>query len=303
MSDTPAASPPLDFDYVSKYFDDHRALDAAKLAVPTGSVTGLLGANGAGKSTLIKCAVGLLRPNSGRVTTLGRNAWDLDADAKSRLGYVPQAVELYGWMRVGQLLDYTAGFYPRWNDGLARSLLAGWEVPAGRKVRALSPGTLQKLAIVLALAHEPELLILDEPASALDPAARRQFLSTLLDISADAAASDRPRTILFSTHITSDLERVADRVAIMRAGRVVFDDDLDALKETVKRLHVTADRPLAPDFDLPGRLRRQIAGHEALVSVRAASPDLLESIEREHAARIRVEDLSLEDIFLEMQHG
>lgn len=89
----------------------------------------------------------------------------------------------------------------------------------------------------------------------------------------------------------------------MRQGRVVFDDDLDALKDAVKRLHVTADRPLAPDFDLPGRLRRRVAGHEALVSVRAASPEFLETIQRQHAASVRVEDLSLEDIFLEMQHA
>jgi ABC-2 type transport system ATP-binding protein len=296
---TPATNAPLRFERLTKYFDDHRALDAATLAIPAGSVTGLLGANGAGKSTLIKCAVGLLRPNSGRALTLGQDAWHLGADAKARIGYVPQAVELHGWMRVGQLLDYTAGFYPRWNDALAHSLVADWDVPEHRKVKALSPGTLQKLAIVLALAHEPELLILDEPASALDPAARRQFLSTLLEL----ASTDRPRTILFSTHITSDLERVADRVAIMRQGRILFDDELDALKDTVKRLHVTADRPLAPDFDLPGRLRRRVAGHEALVSVRTASADLLETIQRDHAATVRVEDLSLEDIFLEMQHA
>src|SRR6476620_7806451 len=97
---TPATGAPLQFERVTKYFDDHRALDAATLAVPVGSVTGLLGANGAGKSTLIKSAVGLLKPNSGRVTTLGQSAWDLDADAKARLGYVPQAIELHGWMRV-----------------------------------------------------------------------------------------------------------------------------------------------------------------------------------------------------------
>src|SRR5687768_8107435 len=132
---TPATAPdaPLRFERVSKYFDDHRALDAVTLAVPRGSVTGLLGANGAGKSTLIKLAVGMLRPNSGRVTLLGQNSWDLDGDAKARLGYVPQAVELHGWMRVGQLLDYTAAFYPRWNDGFARSLLKGWDVPEGKR--------------------------------------------------------------------------------------------------------------------------------------------------------------------------
>ena len=292
MSDSP-----LRLDQLSKRFGgDRLALDGVSLSIPTGSVTGLLGRNAAGKSTLIQCAVGLLKPTSGSATILGQSAWSLDGDAQSRLGYVPQSIALHAWMRVRQLLDYTAAFYPRWNDALVRDLLRDWDVPAEQRIKTLSPGTLQKLSIILALAHEPELLILDEPAAALDPAARRQFLAALLDV-----ASDSRRTILFSTHITSDLERVADRVALLSAGRLTFDGGLDELKDTVKRLHVTAQNPLAADFDIPGRLRRQIAGHEALVSVRLTSPQLLESLERDHAARVQVEDLSLEDIFLEMQ--
>ena len=288
---------PLQLDQLSKRFAaDRLALDGVSLAIPTGSVTGLLGRNAAGKSTLIQCAIGLLKPTSGSAMIFGQSAWSLDGDAKSRLGYVPQSIQLHSWMRVRQLLDYTAAFYPRWNDALVRDLLRDWEVPVDQRIKTLSPGTLQKLSIILALAHEPELLILDEPAAALDPAARRQFLAALLDV-----ASDSRRTILFSTHITSDLERVADRVALLSAGRLTFDGGLDELKDTVKRLHVTAESPLAPDFDIPGRLRRQVAGHEALVSVRMPSPQILESLERDHAARVQVEDLSLEDIFLEMQ--
>jgi ABC-2 type transport system ATP-binding protein len=288
---------PIRLDRLSKRFgSDRLALDGVSLAIPTGSVTGLLGRNAAGKSTLIQCAIGLLKPTSGSVSILGQPAWSLDADGKSRLGYVPQSIQLHAWMRVRQLLDYTAAFYPRWNDALVRDLLRDWEVPAEQKIKTLSPGTLQKLSIILALAHEPELLILDEPAAALDPAARRQFLAALLEV-----ASDSRRTILFSTHITSDLERVADRVALLSAGRLTFDGGLDELKDTVKRLHVTAENPLAPDFDIPGRLRRQIAGHEARVSVRLMSSELVGSLERDHGARVEVEDLSLEDIFLEMQ--
>jgi ABC-2 type transport system ATP-binding protein len=288
---------PLQLDQLSKRFAaDRLALDGVSLSIPTGSVTGLLGRNAAGKSTLIQCAVGLLKPTSGSATMFGQSAWRLDGDAKSRLGYVPQSIALHAWMRVRQLLDYTAAFYPRWNESLVRDLLRDWAVSVDQRIKTLSPGTLQKLSIILALAHEPELLILDEPAAALDPAARRQFLAALLDV-----ASDSRRTILFSTHITSDLERVADRVALLSAGRLTFDGGLDELKDTVKRLHVTAQNPLAPDFDIPGRLRRQIAGHEALVSVRLTSPQVLESLERDHGARVQVEDLSLEDIFLEMQ--
>jgi len=271
-------------------------LDGVTLDLASGSVTGLLGRNAAGKSTLIRCAVGLLKPTAGRAAVFGQEAWSLDADAKARLGYVPQDIHLYSWMRVGQLFEFTAAFYPRWNERLVADLLREWEVPLDRRIRGLSPGTLQKLAIVLALAHEPELLVLDEPAAALDPAARRQFLAALLDV-----ASDARRTILFSTHITSDLERVADRVILLNEGRVTFHGGLDELKEGVKRLHVTSDTPLAADFDLPGRLRRRVAGREALVSVRGISPGLVEEVRRDFGASVRVEDLSLEDIFLEMQ--
>jgi len=297
MTDTTAAAP-LQLDGLTKRFDagGRLALDGVTLAVPTGSVTGLLGRNAAGKSTLIQCAVGLLKPTAGRATLFGQPAWSLDAVGKSRLGYVPQAIQLHTWMRVRQLLDYTAAFYPNWNSTLVRDLLRDWDIPGDQRIKTLSPGTLQKLSIILAMAHQPDLLVLDEPAAALDPAARRQFLAALLDVAADDG-----RTILFSTHITSDLERVADRVALLRDGRLSFDGGLDELKDSVKRLHVTAASPLAPDFDVPGRLRRQIAGHEALVSVRLPSPDLLDTLQRDHAARIRVEDLSLEDIFLEMQ--
>lgn len=288
---------PLQLDRLGKRFDrDSLALDGVTLDLVPGSVTGLLGRNAAGKSTLIRCAVGLLKPTSGRAMVFGQDAWSLDADAKGRLGYVPQDIHLHMWMRVGQLFEFTSAFYPRWNHNLVLELLREWDVPVDRRIKVLSPGTLQKLAIILALAHEPELLVLDEPASALDPAARRQFLSALLEI-----ASDERRTILFSTHITSDLERVADRVILLSDSRLTFHGGLDELKESVKRLHVTAGAPLAADFDLPGRLRRRIAGKEALVSVRLASPGMIDDVRRAHDASVRVEDLSLEDIFLEMQ--
>jgi ABC-2 type transport system ATP-binding protein len=161
----------------------------------------------------------------------------------------------------------------------------------------LSVGTLQKVAIILALAHEPELLILDEPAASLDPAARRDFLKALVDI-----AVDGKRTILFSTHITSDLERVADRVAILRGGQIAYDGELDELTDAVKRLHVTAKRPLSPSFNVPGAMRLRVEGNEALVSIHGASDEMLESIRKDYDASVRVEDLNLEDIFLEMHH-
>ena len=164
----------LRMESISKRYDHKRVLDALTLAVPTGSVLGLLGKNGQGKTTLLKCALGLVRPDSGAVTVLHEPANDLSAAAKARIGYVPQEITLYPWMRAAQLVDYMSAFYPTWNAALVTKLMGEWELNPQDRVGKMSVGTRQKLAIILALAHEPDLLILDEPAASLDPSARRE---------------------------------------------------------------------------------------------------------------------------------
>jgi ABC-2 type transport system ATP-binding protein len=283
---------------VKRSFGDKAVLRGVDLEIPRGSVVGLLGKNAAGKSTLIKCMLGLLRTDGGAIRILDEEPWELSAEAKARLGYVPQEVSLYGWMRVGQMVEYTAAFYPRWNAAMADHLLDQWELPRRDRIGPLSPGQLQKLALVLALGHEPGLLVLDEPVAALDPVARRDFLRTILEV-----AQNANRTILFSTHITSDLERVADRVAILRDGRIVFHDGLDVLKESVKRLRITAARELPASFAVRGALRTEVAGRGALVAVADASDALVEELRATWNATVEVEELSLEDIFLEMHEA
>lgn len=278
----------------TKCFGDKAVLQQLDLDVPRGSVVGLVGINGAGKTTLIKCMLGLLRLDTGRSTLLGDDSWNLSADAKMRLGYVPQTLQLLAWMRVRHLVNYTSAFYPSWNSGLVDRLLDDWAVDRGAKVLTLSEGQAQRLAIILALGHEPELLILDEPAASLDPTARRRFLQTVLRLAADG-----DRTILFSTHITSDLERVADRILILQGGRIVFAGELDVLKDRVKRLHITADRELPDSLHLPGTLSETIDGREAVVTLGEFTPEVLDALRRDHHAEITVEDLNLEDIFLE----
>src|SRR4051812_17111286 len=187
-TDNPDASPnptPRDDDLmrltrVPKRFGRAPALRGADLALPRGSVVGLLGANGAGKTTLIRCALGLARPDAGTATVFGTPAWDLGEDAKARIGYVPQEPVLFPWMRGGDLLRYVSAFYPRWDAQLVRRLLSDWQVDPAARVGSMSPGTRQRLAIVLALAHEPELLVLDEPVAHLDPGGRREFLRAIL---------------------------------------------------------------------------------------------------------------------------
>lgn len=280
---------------VTKTYPGKLVLDRLELAVPAGSVVGLLGKNGAGKTTLLKCALGLIRPQVGEITVLGEPAWTLSPAAKARIGYVPQTVELYGWMDVRQMIAYTASFYPRWNHAMADRLTAKWELDLEDRVAALSVGSRQKLGILLAIGHEPDLLILDEPAASLDPAGRREFLATVLELVADGR-----RTVLFSTHITSDIERVADRVAILKDGRIVYHDALDTLKDQVKRLHVRAPKPLPEPVELPGLLRQRIQGDEAMLTVRDNVAQTVRWMEAQWQASVEVQDLNLEDIFLEM---
>ncbi|MCE5267046.1 MAG: ABC transporter ATP-binding protein [Planctomycetaceae bacterium] len=218
--------PAIELRGITKSYGKKPVLAGLDLSVPHGSVVGLLGVNGSGKTTLMKCALGLIRPQAGQARLLGEPSWTLSAAAKARIGYVPQVVNLYPWMKVRHLLEYTAAFYPNWNDDLVARLTKEWDIPRDDRIGPLSVGQLQKVAIVLALGHEPDLLILDEPAASLDPVARRQFLQEIISL-----AEPGRRTVLFSTHITSDLERVADRVAILKSGRVTWHGLLDDLKE------------------------------------------------------------------------
>lgn len=297
MNEPSNDAPLIEVSGLMKSFETAQVLKGVDLTIPRGSVTGLLGKNGSGKSTLLKCLLGLLKPSSGKAAILGEDPWHLSAEAKSQLGYVAQEVSLYAWMRVRQIIEYTAAFYPTWNHDLTLELARRWELPTEDRVGPMSQGQQQKLALILALGHEPDLLILDEPVASLDPSARREFLSTLLEIT-----RDENRTVLFSTHITTDLERVADHVAVLQEGKIVYHDELDDLKDSVKRLRVTSDADLPTSFGVANSLRAEVSGKHAMVAVAEVGPTLVEEIESRWQASVTVEDLSLEEIFLEI-HG
>lgn len=282
---------------VRKRFGRHEVLRGATLSIPRGSIVGLVGTNGAGKSTLIKCLLGLLRPDAGTVQLFGEDSWTLSAEGKSRLGYVPQTVQLYPWMKVDQVVRYVAAFYPHWDGAWSNELLDRWQLPRDHRVGPLSPGQMQKLGLVLALGHRPELLILDEPVAALDPLARREFLRAMME-----ATNDAQHTVLFSTHITSDLERVASHVALLQDGQIALFDELDAVKDRVKRLRIQAPEALPKNFTVRGALRVQVDGANALAAVADLDDRLINELSETWRADVSVEDLNLEDIFLELHH-
>ncbi len=287
--------PVIQIEHLGKAFGVHTVLRQIDLVVLRGAVIGLLGTNGSGKSTLIKCLLGLLRRSAGSSRVFGEDSWSLSAGAKTRLGYVPQDVRVYSWMTAPQVIAYTAAFYPSWDQALTDDLVRRWHVPTDRRVGSFSPGELQKLGLILALGHRPELLVLDEPVASLDPAARRDFLKSLLEVT-----QDEQHTVLFSTHITSDLERVASHVALLRDGRFALFEDLDVVKDRFKRLRIRAAADLPNTFQVPGAIRTEIDGATALVATTQSSSELIDDLRTRWQAEVHVEDLNLEDIFLEL---
>jgi ABC-2 type transport system ATP-binding protein len=188
-------------------------------------------------------------------------------------------------------------FYQNWDKALIDRLAREWEVPLARRASVMSGGERQKLSTLLALGNRPDLLVLDEPVASLDPLARRRFLQQLLEIAGDAH-----RAVIFSTHIVSDLERVANRIWIIKDGRLLWDGETDNLKQSVRRLHIRAQRALPSHLGLPGVLstRRSQDGLTATVTVRDLSDADLHAAAARLDAHIESEGLGLEDIFLEI---
>jgi ABC-2 type transport system ATP-binding protein len=281
--------------HVGKAFNGHKVLEDVSAKVAPGSVVGVLGKNGAGKTTLLEIALGFSPASSGSVEVWGHESFDLPAPVKGRIGYVPQHDELVPLLTGKQQIALTASLHPHWDHELIERLAREWEVPLERRITALSGGERQKISMLLALGHRPDLLVLDEPLASLDPIARRSFLRQLLEITADQS-----RAVIFSSHIVSDLERVANEVWILREGRMVWQGDLDALKESVVRLHVRANAPLPASLGVAHTLHEHVDGNNATLGVSGWRADQLEPLAARLGAQIEVEPLDLEDIFLEL---
>ena len=214
-----------------KSFGRTAALDGLDLEVREGEIYGFLGRNGAGKTTTIRALMGILQPDSGTVVLHGRPMPRVDIETKRHIGYVSQEPHCYPWMTGQQLGRFVGGFYPTWDHAEFQRLLAVLQVPPDRRFAHLSGGMQMKLALALALAHRPALLILDEPTAGLDPVARREFLDLLA-----GQARQRGRTTLFSSHLIEEVDRVADRIGIIEAGRMRYEGSLAELKATVRRV-------------------------------------------------------------------
>ena len=227
-------SPAVELHQVSLAYGPLKVLRDLDWTLYPGQVVGLLGRNGAGKTTLLESMLGLREPEKGSVTVYGQAATRLDDDCRARIGYVPQQSDLFESFTSAQLLAYFRSFYPRWDEAKVNSLMSRWDIPFDKPIARMSGGQKQRLSIIRALAHQPDLLVLDEPVASLDPAGRRDFLRELVD-----QVLDRGTTVVLSTHILSDLERVAFNVAFMRDGRICLQAPLDELLEQTRQVSGT----------------------------------------------------------------
>jgi len=264
------------------------------LRVPTGAIYGFLGANGSGKTTTIRLLLGLLRARAGTITVLGQPMPARAPEILARVGYVPEQPHLDGTLTVQELLQFQAAFYPGWDWSLAESLLGQFDLDRRGLFGKQSKGQKAKTMMLLALAQRPGLLVLDEPTDGLDPVARRDILSALLEFVAQGEA-----TVFISTHLVHELERICDWIGVMDNGHLLVQEPLLRLKRGVKRLQVCG-LPAGATPPAPATLlsREVSAPGMETWTVRAWEPPMAGSIAALGATVLSETDLDLEDGFI-----
>ena len=276
-----------------KVYDGVEALRGLDLSVPPGSIYGFLGRNGAGKTTTIKVLLGMSHPTSGQVRAFGLPAGS--TEVRRRTGFVSEEKDLYDFMTVAEMIRFTAPFFPKWRADLEQRYLRKFELPADRKVKALSRGTRTKLALLLALCRGAELLILDEPTSGLDPAMAEEVLQALV-----AHVASEEMTVFFSSHQIAEVDQIADHVAIIDRGKTAVTGALDDLREKYQRVQMVFDGE-APQaqFRAPGVVRVQRKGRMLTVMASGGAEAIVDEATALHPVSVDVIPVTLKEIFLE----
>jgi ABC-2 type transport system ATP-binding protein len=290
---------PITFENLHRRFGDRWVLRGFDLAVKPGQIHALLGRNGSGKTTALRILMGFLDPHAGRATVLGVDSRQLAPADRARIGYVSEDHRLYPTMRVGQVLDFEAGTRERFDKDLARRAVERCGLLDRLWVARLSRGQRAQLALIVAVASQPEVMVLDDPALGLDVVMRRELLDVMIDL-----LGDRGISVLFSSHILTDVERMADRVTILHEGHRIVDASLDALKQRVQRRSWRS--PFgngAPPPALPNLLRAEKKADGFQLTLLDLSAEG-EARLREGGARLSAPlPLSLEELFLDLTRG
>jgi len=283
-------NPIVRLDHVSRRYGNKFAMNDVSIEVPRGGVLGLVGTNGAGKTTLIKHILGLLKPQTGKVEVFGLDPVKHAVTVLGRLGYLSEDRDLPPWITVAELLRYSRTFYPTWDADYAQALREQFQLSPSAVVRTLSKGELAKLGLLVALAHRPELLILDEPSSGLDPIVRRAILEAIV-----RSVGDEGRTVLFSSHLLDEIARVSDRVAMMAQGRLVLSGDLHTVVESHQRVVVRMPGDIVQK--LPGALSIGGGPDEWTVICNGAEAAFLRAVRESNGEVVEQTGATFEEIF------
>ena len=278
-----------------RLFRETVALDDVDLQVPKGSVYGLLGRNGAGKTTTIQLLMGLLEPTAGRSEVLGLDPLTQDVEMKLRVGHVADGQRMYEFYTVEEICEFASTFYPTWNAQLQETLIDRFELPRDQRIAELSRGMKAQVALVLALAHEPELLLMDESTSGLDAVIRRQFLESIVELS-----HEEGRTAVLSSHIIDDMERVCDWVGLIHKGKLIVQTTVEDLKRRVKQVRLTFEgHPPSSLNGFSGHVlkQEQLEG-DLFVTIADYEEKMLAELRATGATSAEPVDLSLEEIFV-----
>jgi ABC-2 type transport system ATP-binding protein len=284
----------IEIENLVKYFEGRCVLDDVSLKIPKGCIYGLLGRNGVGKTTIIRILLGLEVPTRGRTRLLSTLSRQLTAGQRGRIGYVAEGHNLIQNYKVQRLVGLCRELATSWNQSLFENLIGTFALPMKRRVKDLSTGMRAQLNLSLAMAINPEILILDDPTLGLDTVARRQFLELAIDL-----IQKNGRTILFSSHILSDVERIADRIGVLVNGRLVVDCSLEQVKERIKKFRLIFPQDAPDDLHLTEVIRQQCNGREMVVTIanwNGQKQDIIKTFDPVSCDEI---PMSLEDVFIE----
>jgi ABC-2 type transport system ATP-binding protein len=281
---------------LGKSYGRVEALKELNLSIRAHGITAFLGLNGAGKSTTIKILLGMMRPSSGDGTILGQRISDPieSVHIRTKIAYVSENKQLYDYMTVDQMLRFTSAFYPDWRPSEEQRLLRQFKLPLDRKVKSLSKGMRTKLGLLMAFARQPELLILDEPSEGLDPEGIEELLEILV------ARCGEGTTIFFSSHQIAEVERIADQICILHAGRLVLDSSVDDLRQSYRRIDlVFPSTPAEHNFRIAGIEDLRTRGHQMSVLASRNAEAVVARARDFQATSIDVTPVALRDVFLQ----
>lgn len=287
-------------DKLTKYFGELRALDNINLQVTKGSIYGLIGPNGSGKTTLIKTIMGILIPDQGQVLLNGQDIHS-HPQAKCRVGYVADYQNYYAAFSVKDMIRLYQGSYAHWNQARFEQLHRIFNLPLKKRVNKLSKGMRTQLALLLNLSIEPQILVLDEPSSGLDPVLRRQLFNILME-----EVAQNQTTVFISSHNLGELEGICDQIGVIHNGGILFDEKLDDLKTRVRKIQVAfdQDQELDPElFNQPEVLKIEQQGRVYNIVVRENMVGFMAGLKKHQPILLETIDMSLEDIFIYQMGG